>query len=214
MWTINQVEQFGHRSGVWALSHRDEPRSGRGCFGAVVVVPFLALGGMFALIAFTGDAGESPVGAPPVTRPTWSWLAEPAETGVVLSTVTETVVRGGGRVAVPASTVTRTVRGTATATATSVVKPSAVGRSEPEVEAGAVEETRPSTPDSSPPVVTSAAVPVPSSVEAPVSSAATTPEAPSERSLPVAVEGSGPVSGAGLGPGPRQLIEDRPSPHV
>jgi len=46
------------------MSHREEPRSGRGCFGAVVVVPFLALGGMFALIALTGSPSEAPLAAP------------------------------------------------------------------------------------------------------------------------------------------------------
>jgi hypothetical protein len=103
------------------MSHRDEPRSGRGCFGAVVVVPFLALGGMFALIALTGSPDEAPLAAPPPARPTAQWWTEPFETGSTLATVTETVVVEGqtrevraARLATSArpavATVTETVR--------------------------------------------------------------------------------------------------------
>jgi hypothetical protein len=132
---VGQSSPFG---GVLEMSHREEPRSGRGCFGAVVVVPFLALGGMFALIAFTGGPSEAPVAAAPPSRPS-AWWAEPLETGVSLATVTETVVVGGGTREVPAArgaTRTRVVGG-ATVTETVRVsgsKPAVAGRNEPEVE--------------------------------------------------------------------------------
>src|SRR5687768_16186703 len=97
MWTINQVEQFSPFGGVLEMIHREEPRSGRGCVGCVVVVPFLALGGMFALIALTGSPSEAPLAAPTPARPSASsqWWTEPFETGVSLATVTETVVVEG-----------------------------------------------------------------------------------------------------------------------
>ncbi|TWP48697.1 hypothetical protein FKR81_27640 [Lentzea tibetensis] len=78
------------------MSHRDEPRSGRGCFGAVVIVPFLALGGMFALIALTGSPEDSPLGAPAPARPTKTsmWWTEPLETP---TNTLETVVVGAQR---------------------------------------------------------------------------------------------------------------------
>ncbi|MDT7781914.1 MAG: hypothetical protein QOF58_333 [Pseudonocardiales bacterium] len=189
MWTINQVEQSSPFGGVSQMSHRDEPRSGRGCFGAVVVVPFLALGGMFALIALTGSPDEGPLAAPPPARPTSQWWTEPFETGSSMSTVTETVVVEGAarevraarlatqtRVAV--STVTETVRSTAGG------KPPATGRNEPPAGPGEEEPTEvvpPSTSDSaSPPVVTSSsalppAPPVPPVVEPPASSSPTVP---------------------------------------
>lgn len=171
------------------MSHRDEPRSGRGCFGAVVVVPFLALGGMFALIALTGSPDEAPLAAPPPARPTSQWWTEPFETGTSLSTVTETVVVEGAarevraarlatqtRVAV--STVTETVRSTAGG------KPPATGRNEPPAgprEEEPTEVVPPSSSDSaSPPVVTSSsalppAPPVPPVVVPPASSSPTAP---------------------------------------
>ncbi|MFD4676777.1 hypothetical protein ACFWNN_44150 [Lentzea sp. NPDC058450] len=150
------------------MSHREEPRSGRGCFGAVVVVPFLALGGMFALIAFTGGAAEAPLAAPPSVRPTSQWWTEPFETAVSLSTVTETVVAEGAvrevRAAARVSTSTRVVAGT-TVTETvripaSAVKPGATGRNEP----GEVEPEPPA--ETSSPVVTTSSAVV-SSVEPP-----------------------------------------------
>jgi hypothetical protein len=167
------------------MSHRDEPRSGRGCFGAVVVVPFLALGGMFALIALTGSPDDAPLAAPPPARPTSQWWTEPFETGTTLSTVTETVVVEGAarevraarmatqtRVAV--STVTETVR-------TSVAKPPAVGRNEPAGDPGEPsDEPVPSVSSSSdtpvPPVVTSSSVvPAPPTLEPPGTSSPTAP---------------------------------------
>jgi hypothetical protein len=200
MWTINQVEQSSPFGGVSQMSHREEPRSGRGCFGAVVVVPFLALGGMFALIALTGSPDEAPLAAPPPTRPTSQWWTEPFETGTSLSTVTETVVVEGAarevraarmatqtRVAV--STVTETVRATG-------AKPAATGRNEPP--AGPEEEepteTLPSSSDTSSPVVssTSSVVPAPPVLETPSSGPAdpvtTTPSTPrSEEPVPPVV---------------------------
>ena len=183
MWTINKMEQSSPFGGVSQMSHRDEPRSGRGCFGAVVVVPFLALGGMFALIALTGSPDDAPLAAPPPSRPTSQWWTEPFETGTTLSTVTETVVVEGAarevraarmatqtRVAV--STVTETVR-------TSVAKPPAVGRNEPP---GGAEELPEETgaPSSSssvaPPVVTSSSVvPAPPTLQPPGTSSPTAP---------------------------------------
>lgn len=168
------------------MSHREEPRSGRGCFGAVVVVPFLALGGMFALIALTGSPDEAPLAAPPPSRPTSQWWTEPFETGTTMATVTETVVVEGAarevraarlatqtRVAV--STVTETVRATG-------AKPPVTGRNEPPDPAGDVEptETLPSTSDASaPPVVTSSSVvPAPPVLEPPGSSAPSAPVDP------------------------------------
>jgi hypothetical protein len=198
MWTINQVEQSSPFGGVSQMSHREEPRSGRGCFGAVVVVPFLALGGMFALIALTGSPDEAPLAAPPPTRPTSQWWTEPFETGSPLSTVTETVVVEGAarevraarlatqtRVAV--STVTETVR------ATGGVKPAATGRNEPSADPEDPEETLPSSSDTSTPVVSSSSVVPPPPVLEPSSSApadpvATTPSTPrSEEPVPPVV---------------------------
>lgn len=165
------------------MSHRDEPRSGRGCFGAVVVVPFLALGGMFALIALTGGTEDAPRAAPPgSTRPSAEWWTEPFE-ALTTSTVTETVVVQGAarevraarlatQTRVVSSTVTETVRSTA-------VKPAATGRNEvPEPEPE--ESTLPSTSESSaPPVVTSSTVAGPPPVvEPPVTSAPPSPEVP------------------------------------
>ncbi|USX49378.1 hypothetical protein [Lentzea sp. HUAS12] len=142
------------------MSHREEPRSGRGCFGAVVVVPFLALGGMFALIAFTGGAAEKPLAAPPSSvRPTASWWTEPFETGVSLATVTETVVAEGAAREVRAArmaTQTRVVGG-ATVTETvrvSSTKPAAVERNEP----SAPEESVPAASEPETPVVTTTSV--------------------------------------------------------
>lgn len=164
MWTINQMEQFVTVRGCVQMSHREEPRSGRGCFGAVVVVPFLALGGMFALIALTGSPDESPLAAPPPSRPTSQWWTEPFET-FTTSTVTETVVVEGqvrevraARLAtqtrVAVSTVTETVRATAT-------KPVATGRNEPDPVEEPDEPVPSSSSDSGPPVVTSSSVPGP-----------------------------------------------------
>src|SRR5687767_941653 len=134
MWTINQMEQLSPFGGVSQMSHREEPRSGRGCFGAVVVVPFLALGGMFALIALTGSPSEAPLAAPPPSRPTSQWWTEPFETGAALSTVTETVVvQGAAREVRTARTATQTrvVGTTVTETVRVSSKPGAVGRNEP-----------------------------------------------------------------------------------
>lgn len=178
MWTINQVEQSSPFGGVSQMSHREEPRSGRGCFGAVVVVPFLALGGMFALIALTGSPDEAPLAAPPPARPTSQWWTEPFETGTSLSTVTETVVVEGAarevraarlatQTRVSVSTVTETVRATS-------VKPAATGRNEPSGEVEEPVETLPSSSDSSSVVVssTSSVVPAPPVSESPSSSPA------------------------------------------
>lgn len=175
MWTINQMEQFSPFGGVLKMSHRDEPRSGRGCFGAVVVVPFLALGGMFALIALTGSPREAPLAAPPPARPSASqWWTEPFETGVSLATVTETVVVEGAAREVRAArlaTQTRDVGATVTETVrVSSGKPAATGRNEP---GGSEEpeEEEPASPSSSesasPPVVTTSAPSTVSSVEPP-----------------------------------------------
>ncbi|GLY52675.1 hypothetical protein Lesp01_63310 [Lentzea sp. NBRC 102530] len=133
----------------------------------MVVVPFLALGGMFALIAFTGGAVEAPLAAPPSVRPTSQWWTEPFETAVSLSTVTETVVVEGAarevRAAARVSTATRVVGGT-TVTETvrvpvSGVKPGATGRNEPG-------EVEPEPAESSSVVVTTSSA-VESSVESP-----------------------------------------------
>ena len=183
MWTINKMEQSSPFGGVSQMSHRDEPRSGRGCFGAVVVVPFLALGGMFVLIALTGSPDEAPLAAPPPSRPTSQWWTEPFETGTTLSTVTETVVVEGAarevraarmatQTRVTVSTVTETVR-------TSVAKPPVTGRNEPVGELPESPEA-PSTPSSSdtaaPPVVTSSSVvPAPPALEPPGTSSPTAP---------------------------------------
>ncbi len=141
------------------MSHREEPRSGRGCFGAVVVVPFLALGGMFALIALTGSPSEAPLAAPPPARPTSQWWTEPFEAGVSLATVTETVVVEGATRevrAARAATQTRVVGATVTETVrVSSAKPVAVGRNEPG-EPGEEEPVLPS--DSASPVVTTSVV--------------------------------------------------------
>lgn len=187
MWTINQMEQFSPFGGVLEMSHREEPRSGRGCFGAVVVVPFLALGGMFALIALTGSPSEAPLAAPPPSRPTSQWWTEPFETGVSLSTVTETVVvQGAAREVRTARTATQTQVVGTTVTETvrvSSAKPAAVGRNEP----GSEEPVPPSDSASPPPVVTTSAVvssvePAPPA-EAPVS---TVPPAESPVEVPPA----------------------------
>jgi hypothetical protein len=190
MWTINQMEQLSPFGGVSQMSHRDEPRSGRGCFGAVVVVPFLALGGMFALIALTGSPDDAPLAAPPPARPTSQWWTEPFETGVSLSTVTETVVMEGAarevraaRLATSdraaAATVTETVRVSGT-------KPAATERNEPGPEEEEPVETLPSSSDSaSPPVVTTSSVVGPPVLEPPVTSA---PSEPSQPTVPPATE--------------------------
>ncbi|SMD23753.1 hypothetical protein SAMN05660733_07380 [Lentzea albidocapillata] len=160
MWTINQMEQFSQFGGVLEMSHREEPRSGRGCFGAVVVVPFLALGGMFVLIALTGSPSEAPLAAPPPSRPTSQWWTEPFEAGVSLATVTETVVVEGAAREVRAArtaTQTRVVGSTITETVrVSSAKPVGVGRNEPgePVESGEEEPV----PTSASPVVTSSVV--------------------------------------------------------
>lgn len=173
------------------MSHREEPRSGRGCFGAVVVVPFLALGGMFALIALTGSPDEAPLAAPPPARPTSQWWTEPFETGTTLSTVTETVVVEGQAREVRAarmatqtrvSTVTETVRVSST-------KPAATGRNEPLPEEEP--EEGPSTSDSTSAVVTTSVSSVPPAP--PVSSAPTEPVEPPVTSTPRSEE---PVSPA------------------
>jgi hypothetical protein len=192
MWTINQMEQLSPFGGVSQMSHRDEPRSGRGCFGAVVVVPFLALGGMFALIALTGSPDDAPLAAPPPARPTAQWWTEPLETGVSLSTVTETVMVEGAAREVRAArlaTATRVVAGT-TVTETvrvGVTKPPATGRNEPEPEEPV--ETLPSTSDSAaPPVVTtSSVVSSPTLVPPPVVSSPGTPPVTSEPAVPPVV---------------------------
>ncbi len=187
MWTINQMEQFSPFGGVLEMSHREEPRSGRGCFGAVVVVPFLALGGMFALIALTGSPDEAPLAAPPPARPTSQWWTEPFETGTTLATVTETVVVEGAarevraarlatQTRVSATTVTETVRVSST-------KPAAIGRNEVPGP-GSGEEVDPpvvtsSSDSASPPVVTtSSAVPGPPTLQPPVSAEPTVPGVP------------------------------------
>ncbi|MFD4641927.1 hypothetical protein ACFWN2_31805 [Lentzea sp. NPDC058436] len=196
------------------MSHREEPRSGRGCFGAVVVVPFLALGGMFALIAFTGAGGESPLAAPPPSvRPTSSWWTEPFETGVSLATVTETVVVEGAAREVRAARMATQTREVGGATVTETVrvsstKPAAVERNEPSepdeeepassspvvTTTSAVVSTVETAP---PPVVETPVVTVPPSVEVPPSTPraedpvppVTTPaEPPCDRSEPPAGE--------------------------
>ena len=184
MWTINQMEQFVTVRGCVQMSHREEPRSGRGCFGAVVVVPFLALGGMFALIALTGSPDEAPLAAPPPSRPTSQWWTEPFET-FTTSTVTETVVVEGqarearaARLAtqtrIAVSTVTETVRTTAS-------KPPATGRNEPAPVEEEPLEPVPST--TSAPVVTSSSV-VPGPPVPPGTSAPTAPADPSTETPP------------------------------
>lgn len=166
------------------MSHREEPRSGRGCFGAVVVVPFLALGGMFALIALTGSPDEAPLAASPPARPTSQWWTEPFETGVTLSTVTETVVVEGRAREVAAArlaTQTRTAVSTLTETVrVSGTKPPATGRNEPPGEEESPEPVPSSSDSASPPVVTtSSAEPAPSPAppvqEPPVKSEPTAP---------------------------------------
>jgi hypothetical protein len=199
MWTINQMEQLSPFGGVLEMSHREEPRSGRGCFGAVVVVPFLALGGMFALIALTGSPDEAPLAAPPPARPTSQWWTEPFETGTTLATVTETVVVEGaarevraarlataGRAAT--STVTETVRVSST-------KPPATGRNEPPG-AGEEEPEPPvvtSTSDSASPVVTTSSVAGPPVLEPPVSTGPAEPTAPSVEVPPSTPRAEDPV---------------------
>lgn len=147
----------------------------------MVVVPFLALGGMFALIALTGTPSEGPLAAPPPSRPSSQWWTEPFETGVSLATVTETVVvQGAAREALAARVATQTrVVGGATVTETvrvSSVKPAATGRNEP-----AEPEEEP--PSASSPVVTTTTVvvstvePAPPA-EVPVSTAVPPVEAP------------------------------------
>lgn len=188
MWTINQMEQLSPFGGVLEMSHREEPRSGRGCFGAVVVVPFLALGGMFALIALTGSPDEAPLAAPPPARPTSQWWTEPFEpfeTGVSMSTVTETVVvEGRAREVAAARLATQTRVSTVTETVrVSGTKPPATGRNEPAGELPEEEpgEVVPSSSDSaSPPVVTTSGVTAPPAppVESPVSSAPSEPVQP------------------------------------
>ncbi|WP_143115994.1 hypothetical protein [Lentzea xinjiangensis] len=139
------------------MSHREEPRSGRGCFGAVVVVPFLALSGMFALIALTGSPEESPLAAPPPARPSSQWWTEPFETGAALSTVTETVVaQGSAREVRVTRSVIRTSGSVATVTVTvpaTPARPAATGRNEPVAEEP---EGQPGPSTSESPVVTSA----------------------------------------------------------
>lgn len=204
MWTINQMEQLSPFGGVSQMSHRDEPRSGRGCFGAVVVVPFLALGGMFALIALTGSPDDAPLAAPAPARPTSQWWTEPFETGTTMSTVTETVVVEGAarevraarlatqtRVAV--STVTETVRTTGT-------KPAATGRNEPPAGPGDVDpvEAGPtSTSDSpAPPVVTSSSsvvTPAPPTLQPPASTVPTVPATGSPAPTPSTPRSEDPV---------------------
>jgi hypothetical protein len=175
------------------MSHREEPRSGRGCFGAVVVVPFLALGGMFALIALTGSPDEAPLAAPPPARPTSQWWTEPFETGTTLSTVTETVVVEGQAREVRAarmatqtrvSTVTETVRVSST-------KPAATGRNEPVEMPEEEDPAGPSTSDSATSVVTTSVSSGPAAP--PVSSAPAEPVGPPVSSTPRSEE---PVSPA------------------
>ena len=186
MWTINQMEQSSPFGGVLEMSHREEPRSGRGCFGAVVVVPFLALGGMFALIALTGSPDEAPLAAPPPSRPTSQWWTEPFETGTSLSTVTETVVVEGAAREVRAARLATAGAATSTVTETvrvSSTKPAAVGRNEPPAEPGEEEPEPPvvtSTSDSgSPPVVTtSSVVPGPPTLQPPISTGPAEPTVP------------------------------------
>ncbi|MGW6444630.1 hypothetical protein [Lentzea sp. NPDC055074] len=160
------------------MSHREEPRSGRGCFGAVVVVPFLALGGMFALIALTGGPAEAPRAAPPPSRPSAQWWTEPFETGVSLSTVTETVVaQGAAREVLAARVATQTrVVGGATVTETvrvSAVKPAVTGRNEPEPEP---EEEVPAASSEAPVVTTTTTA----SASAPVVVSSVEPAPPAE----------------------------------
>lgn len=202
MWTINQMEQFSPFGGVLKMSHRDEPRSGRGCFGAVVVVPFLALGGMFALIALTGSPSEAPLAAPPPARPSTSqWWTEPFETGVSLATVTETVMVEGAAREVRAArlaTQTRVVGATVTETVrVSSTKPAATGRNEPDLP----EEEEPASPSSSesasPPVVTTSVPSTGSSVQPPpVETSVETPVVvpPVSTAPPVAPPGEAPPS--------------------
>ncbi|MFJ6669761.1 hypothetical protein ACIQMJ_01480 [Actinosynnema sp. NPDC091369] len=49
------------------MSHRELPRSGRGCLAAVVGLPLAAAGGVAALVLAFGHPGPSPSAAPPVT---------------------------------------------------------------------------------------------------------------------------------------------------
>jgi hypothetical protein len=182
------------------MSHREEPRSGRGCFGAVVVVPFLALGGMFALIALTGSPQEAPLAAPPPSRPTSQWWTEPFETGS-LSTVTETVVVEGAAREVRAARLATQTR-VAVSTVTETVragggKPAATGRNEPPPGPGEQEptETLPSSSDSSSPVVTSTSsvVPGPPVLEPPGSSVPAEPVVTPTPSTPRSEEPTSPV---------------------
>jgi hypothetical protein len=188
MWTINKMEQLSPFGGVPEMSHRDEPRSGRGCFGAVVVVPFLALGGMFALIALTGSPDEAPRAAPPPARPTAQWWTEPFETGSTLATVTETVVVEGQAREVRAARLATSVR-PAAATVTETVRVS--GARPPVAERNEVPdgdeepgEVLPA-PSSSSPVVTSSSVrPGPPTLETPVASVPAGTSAPSAPGKP------------------------------
>ncbi|SDP51436.1 hypothetical protein SAMN05421507_109237 [Lentzea jiangxiensis] len=223
MWTINQVEQSSPFGGVLEMSHREKPRNGRGCFGAVVVVPFLALGGLFALIAFVGGPAETPLVAPPPVQATTSqWWTEPFETGVALSTVTETVVvegaaraarsttagstTAGSTTAAPASTrvsgatVTETVRASSSAG-----KPSAAGRNEP---APSVEESEPVVPSGSSPAVTTAPTAVSTAKSSPSVKASSSPPraeepvpvvAPCAEPLSEGARGSADLTGSGVG---------------
>lgn len=145
------------------MSHRDEPRSGRGCFAAVVVVPFLALGGMFVLIALTGSPEDSPLASPNTPRPssTSQWWTEPFASDST-ATVTETVVLEGQQREIRAarlatqtrvSTVTETVRSTVSSSS----RPAPTGRNEPpasEVETPSPQPTSSSSAGTAPPVVT------------------------------------------------------------
>jgi hypothetical protein len=180
------MEQSSPFGGVLEMSHREEPRSGRGCFGAVVVVPFLALGGMFALIAFTGSESEAPLAAPPAVRPTSQWWTEPFETAVTLSTVTETVVvQGAAREALAARTATATSTRVVGATVTETVrvssgKPAAVGRNEPPAEEEPGTESPVVTTTSSAPVSSVEPGPPASSGEAPVTTLPSPADPPAE----------------------------------
>ncbi|MFE9743543.1 hypothetical protein ACFYOT_01420 [Saccharothrix saharensis] len=49
------------------MSHRELPRSGRGCLAAVVGLPLAAAGGVAALVFAFDHPGPSPSAAPPVT---------------------------------------------------------------------------------------------------------------------------------------------------
>jgi hypothetical protein len=182
------------------MSHREEPRSGRGCFGAVVVVPFLALGGMFALIALTGSPQEAPLAAPPPSRPTSQWWTEPFETGSSLSTVTETVVVEGAAREVRAARLATSTR-VAVSTVTETVragggKPPVAGRNEPPPGSGEETpvETLPSSSDSSSGVVTSTSsvVPGPPVLEPPASSAPAEPVVTPTPSTPRSEEPASP----------------------